>query len=209
MYRVALALGLLSSEALAGPCAVIPNEPVILTPDKATIPADGGIVVALEPAYHPTPGGPTPPLDTWTFGDGRKVRPVHLAPGLETVPVTGATATLKWVTVGAGKRAPLAAPKVVQVAVKTAVEMRHSSTTVTATFADVPAGVIAVVAFDKTGAAKSWAIPSGKTAAIYATGGCTTSPNGTTPTNRGETITLAFVDDGGRMSAPSTAVTVQ
>jgi hypothetical protein len=208
MSRFALVVLLVSSVAAAAPCPLIPNKPVVLTPANAQVAADGGFVVVQRPDYDHG-DKPTPPLISWKFADGSKPKIVHVAPGLDVLPVAGAKATLDKISVTTGKPAALAAPKVVSVTYTSTPQMRHGSTSVTAVLADLPATVIAVVAFDKAGVARSWGVPTSGAVILYRTGGCDQAPEGTTPISPGDEIRLAYVDAAGRLGPQSAVVTVK
>jgi hypothetical protein len=165
-----------------------------------------------------TPGDPAI-QPTWRFRGGAKPTIVSLAPGLALMkpPAISGNVELvddsqRFLIAGLAtttKRKLLDAPKL-KSAVYEERGGRRSYEQVTLELADpAPAGVLAIVLLDDKGA-KSWRLitPSSTTVAGYSQGGCTPLPNGTRPSKTGDTVRVAFVDDGGRLSAPSAPIKI-
>lgn len=203
---------LIASTASAAPCPVIENIPKPLTKSGAAIADGGGIVVALVPQQGSADTAPK--LATWKL-DGKPVVIDHLAPGLDVVKITKAAtltdgAKLK-LAVTKGAAAPvLDAPKVDGIRRDAPANSRHPYVITHATFtSDAPATAVAVIVFDDKGAARSWGAQVGKDAAVYARGGCNQLVEGTTDSNVGDAVTLAYVDASGRIGKKSAPITIK
>ncbi|HEY5920061.1 MAG TPA: hypothetical protein VIV11_00260, partial [Kofleriaceae bacterium] len=184
--------------------------PAILTPATATVDELGGIVAT------------NPPKNGWELAQSTTAKQLELrnvAPGLVVIPLPtngmfelrdSKHAVLASVTRGPTKVTPLPAPKP-RLVRRTAPKSRGDDSTITAMFAaKPPAGAVALIVFAK-GKPRSWGrVTAGSTSVVVYRGACqTTPPAGTISSRIGETITLAWLDETGHVSAPSRAVKVR
>ncbi len=203
----------------AGDCAFTPLHAVVVTRPDATIPSDGGILVAT--TYE---AGSAKDKDENAVRPGWRLRGKTLtapkidvlAPGLavyritfgsQTAPVELEDEDHKVVAKVTGSKAMLArlAPPKPTSIVYSATMSRHSSQSITATLdADAPAEAFAIVIADAKGNARSWGnVSKGKVQYPYSHSDCGMLPNGTNPPAAGDLVTLYWVTADGRRSEPS------
>jgi hypothetical protein len=163
-----------------------------------------------------------PPNDGWEVAQASVAKPLELraiAPGLAVIilPTNGAFdirdakhAVLATAMRGPTKVTALPAPKPTSVQLKRP-QARGRDTTITATLAaKPPTGAVALIVFAK-GKPRSWGrVTAGSTSVIVYRGACqTTPPAGTVASRVGESVTLAWLDETGHVSAASTAVKIR
>jgi hypothetical protein len=217
-HVILLALVVATRVAVAGEC---PSEPLAarpLTADGAEIAADGGIVVVYErqAADEPKRGL----VKDWRFVDGKqRTAPTvkTVAPGVEVLQPAGTLLQdargKKLLGFSRAKAATsvLEAPSVAAaVRNASAAGQRIVETLVVQLQATAPADRILVV-FDKAGkVARSWAHATGSTRniAVFSKGGCALVAEGTTDSQVGDEVRLAWVDLSGRLSPLSPAIKV-
>ena len=214
-----VAAALLPQGLHAGDCAPRFPRPRIVTPDGAAIPVGGGILVE-ETANTNGAALEAAPIKAWRFAEGkRRVAPKEreLAPGLTVLEVVGTRLenasghTLRGFT--RAKDAPAAppAPKVKAVELVKSHAGYRVNTHLTVELEDAsPAGLFLVV-FDGEGKPRSFGRSqrASTSVEVYSAGECITSPQGTIPTQPGDTVRLAWVDDTGVMSPMSQALMVK
>ncbi|MEZ4399270.1 MAG: hypothetical protein R3B06_04580 [Kofleriaceae bacterium] len=210
--------------AHAGQCAPRLLTPAVVTPDGAALPADGGLlVVDQEPAQaslapgvgaRPFPG----PIGDWRLVAGKqRIAPTvkTVAPGLRVIAPAGTRLVgarkvpIATFSVDKAPRPALAAPVATGVIERTS-GGRRSYTTLRAELKAPAAPGRYLVVLGQDGAPRSWgqAAPGGREVIVYASGGCTTVPDGTIASRRGEQVRLVWVDADGRTSPPSAPLTV-
>lgn len=207
MMVPALVLGTTRAEAV--PCRLAEPQPAVLTPSGATI-ASGGIVVA-------NPPGQGWQLSEPSFGTAN-LRWSTIAPGLAVLglPSQGSFelrddkhALLVTVATGRTQHKPLPAPKPSSVKLVPR-KSRGGDTTIVATFASKPPErAVALIVYAK-GKARSWGRVGKASSIIVYQGVCqTTPPAGTVASRAGDAVTLAWLDDTGNVSSPSTTVKIR
>lgn len=197
------------THAVAVPCRVATPEAAVLTPMGATIGSGGGIVVANRASDWE--------LIEATAGRA-KLEPRAVAPGLDVIAVAGTGSfelrddnnVFVHVTGGKAKATALPAPKPKQL-VATAPKHRGGDFVVTATLASKPpAGAVALIVMAK-GTPRSWGrVTAGATSIVVYQGSCqVTPPAGTVRSNTGDTVTLAWLDETGHVSAASAPIKIR
>jgi hypothetical protein len=201
--------------------------PKVVTRTGAELPSDGGIVVIAEPKQ----GGKLDPGDaaipkSWRFkGNAGEPTFVSLAPGLAVVKLPkdasgrtisgelfdGKTALVA--VKATDKLTPILPAPSVQSIVEPQRVSRRVRERVTVKLDSQPAGAIAVVLAEpgKNGKPRSYGLipnlPGGGKTSIevdaYAHHECQALPNGTVPSKPGDLVVVMFVDELGRLSAPS------
>ena len=204
-------------------CKIMGLTPSVLTPTRAAIAKDGGILVgALDSDDGELAEGDAARQDGWRIRVGSQATTptiVLLAPGLaiyKLPPDAKAGVLLDHkrtvvgeVTIAATPPAPLPAPKIKK-ASYTARTGRRPYARLDIELDKVPAGAIAIVVTDATGKARSWGqIEAGKTTVRgFDRERCQVLANGTVESKPGDSIKVVFVDAGGRKSPPSNAASV-
>jgi hypothetical protein len=233
MRLALLAVSLLATDALAGPCAVEEGTSMPISPPGIALPADGGILVASTTSMTSSDGGSANAFNrSWRFraADKTEHKPtmISLAPGLVSYrPPADATGALRLVTGGStaynltrttSEEPLLAAPKVSRVRAKTApgTRMRPGTLTVYVDLkvkpvADALGLVVLAVDDDGTVAARSWTnvTAGGKTFIVYESPKRCEMRTPAEATLAGEKVQVAYVDTKGRLSAVSKTFTVQ
>ena len=226
MYRLAAfvvaSIALVSSSA-AGDCAFSGLAAKVITPANAIVPGDGGIVVAAVTDHH----GALSPGDEavhpgWRLRVGPDLLkpPIEvIAPGLAIYRVAVANAfkvelendkheVVGTVRPARGSGDPLAAPQLKRAWFEPN-HSRHGSERVGVEVdGAVPATAIALVVADAKGTPRSWTLVDGQALYPYTSASCLALPNGTIGTKAGDTITVFWVDAGGRRSAASKPIHV-
>lgn len=216
---IACLLLVTASRADAGECAPQLLTPTIATPENATLPSGGGLLVVERSGRSDMAGAG--PVTDWRFVDGKKrVAPVArtLAPGLSVLaPVGSRLETLKKQKIRTFRRSTDAAPPLAAPAIKKVEQIRSRQGYRITTFvraelaAPAPAEQYLVV-FDKDGkTARSFGVAAKDATAvtIYIEAECTVVPDKTLRTDAGEQIKLAWVNATGQMSPLSAAFTVE
>jgi hypothetical protein len=212
---------LASAKLAAADCAVVGLMPKVAN-DAAKLPDDGGIVVVAASIADGklAPGDVTKHADWRIRAGGTLVTPTieTLAPGLSVYRVTTGDklqleddgAVLGKATRSNDKRDRLAAPAIKKLVYDGHFGM-HRSENVTAALAGAPpATAIAIVIADASGKARSFGmLEAGKPVLPLLSYDCVPLPNGTVVSKRGDRVKLFWVDDAGRLSAPSAVVTIQ
>ena len=205
-------------------CARMGLAPVVLTPQNAAVPLDGGVVVGITGA--PGDHGDVDEVvqRTWRFRVGAALHEPKietLAPGLAVyrLPVKAPKAQLEdggkvvqgKITFGEDKPLALAAPKVKRITHQRTITGRGSSARTEVELGEaVPPGAVAIVLADAKGAARSWGgIDVGALGAVpYAQSRCGVLPNGTLESSAGDQVTVFWVDRAGRRSPASAPVKI-
>ncbi|MFN0248661.1 MAG: hypothetical protein ACKV2T_17360 [Kofleriaceae bacterium] len=208
-----------AAAANAGECAPRILTSRIVTPDKATIPNGGGIVVLQSDADNKE-SAVTGAIKSWRFVDNRRrVAPVvrEIAPGLSVLDPVGTRldnakrGKLRAFTRGTAAASPLAPPKVKAVKHELSAAGRRINTYVSVELDQPATADQFLVVFDKAGkVARSFgAAKTGDTrVVIYTAGECMLVPDGTLATEAQDSITLAWLDTTGQLSPRSAVVTV-
>lgn len=160
------------------------------------------------------------PIKNWRFAeDKRRVAPKErgLAPGLTVLEVAGTRLEdgrgHKLRAFARAKDAPAApaAPKVKAVELVKSHAGYRVNTSVNVVLEEAPPDGLFLVVFDAEGKPRSFgrSQPTSTSVEVYSAGECITSPQGTLPTQPGDTIRLAWVDDTGVMSPMSETKTVK
>lgn len=202
-----------AAPARAGDCGIRNPDLTIETPEGATLPSDGHVLVAQDSHLPTMIAGP---LDKWRLVDrGRRVAPTlrHLAPGLTAI--VGAGDRLENHVRGGKLRAftrsktpgpTLTAPSAKQVTHVHTASRRRSRMTVDVELARPATAAQFLVMLDKDGkVARSFGrtVVGSTRVVVYLAGECMMQPDGTLSTKAGDEVTLAWVDPFGRMSPRS------
>jgi hypothetical protein len=211
----------------AGDCAMWGLTAKVLTKANAELPPDGRILVMATPK----PNGKLEPGDasivkSWRFkGSDGEPTFTSIAPGLAVIhppinasgrPIGGelvdGTKSLVVVKTTDTKRALPAAPVIKNIVLAERMG-RRSSSRITVTLEARPLNLVGVVLTGPDGKPRSFGVfhdysDAGKPIGgvqidVFASQDCQALPNGTVPSKVGEVVTLRFVDDAGRVSAPS------
>jgi hypothetical protein len=227
MLRLALAVVVAALALPARPatadCAFSGLSAKVVTPANTIVPGDGGIVVAAVADLHGTLSqGDEAVHPGWRLRIGSDVLapPIEvIAPGLAIYRVAVANAfkveleTDKHEVVGTvrparGSGDPLAVPQLKRAWFESN-DGRHGHERVGVELVGaVPATAVALVVADTKGTPKSWTLLDGGPLYPYRSASCVALPNGTIGTHAGDTITLFWVDAGGRRSAASKPIKV-
>jgi hypothetical protein len=217
---LALAIAPASSDAK---CAFWGLTPKVVSGD-IELPADGGIVVALDP----TMDGKLDPGDgvvqpTWKLRVGKtRVAPVIevLAPGLAVYRAPAGTAgafqldngtdVVGKARAGTAKRDKLAAPVVKTIIYEGTVGGRRPSANITLTFdGGIPTGAVAIVIADAKGTPRSFGtIERGKDVIGFSRERCMAMPNGTVESKPGDKVVVYWIDEAGRRSDATKPIAV-
>ena len=221
MRSLALVLTLLLAKAAHADCAQWGLAPKVLTATDAVVPSDGGIVVgaipdargaldkgdaAVQRGWRIHVGSDTlkPPIDTLAPGLAVYRAAMPNAYKVELVDAGGAVVASVRPAKGSGDK--LAAPAVKHVTFEAVHPDYHGFERLDVELdGDAPAGTLAMIVADEHGKPKSW----GSAAHPYDLHDCQVLPNGTVPSHKGETITLAWVDVSGRVSAWTKPIKVE
>lgn len=214
---IAIVATLAPAPARAGQCAPRILSPKIVTADSATIPKGGGLVVVQSDDSSVTAIGP---ISSWRFVDKkRRVAPTlrAIAPGLTVLAPVGTRldnakrGKLRTFTLGKDATSPRPAPTVKSIEQLRSAQGYRVTTYVSVELDQPVTADQFLVAYDKEGkVARSFGTAkSGDThVVIYTAGECTLLPDGTQVTQAGDSITLAWLDTTGQLSARSAAVAV-
>ena len=220
MRSLALLVLLLPAHASAD-CGLMGLVPKVLTADDAALAPDGGIVVgAVSEDRGPMENGDIAIQKAWTFAvPAGTITPAieSIAPGLAVYKTSAAAFELKSdqgdvlakATRTDAKRAKLAAPKVKTLKYDAPFSKRNIVRIEVTVDGGAPAGAIALVLADAKGTPKSWGPADGAVFYPYSHRDCLTLPNGTTPSKKGDKVTLFWVDADGRKSAFTKPMTIK
>lgn len=224
MFRLACAAFLataLVSPLASAKCAMGHLAPKVMT--TAPIPAGGGIVVATldVPYSEADEGDAVQPSWQLDVGDAKSAPKIDtLAPGLAVYRVPAGTGTIKLLdgtkvrataTFAKGDApAALAAPKLEAVRHDRTYGRRASAFTTVTLDGAPPAGAVALVLADAKGKPRSYGLVegTGTELRVYAQSRCSVLPNGTIESKMGDKVTLFWVDQSGRKSAPSKVIEI-
>jgi hypothetical protein len=220
MRFVVLLIALVPVRAEAD-CAMMGLAAKVLTQPDTVLAPDGGIVVgavseergslesgdiAIQKSWQiVVPKGTiTPAIDT-------------LAPGLAVYKSNvdafelrdGDGTTLVKATRSSTTRGKLDAPKVKTIKYDAPMSRRMVKRIEVVLDGPKPPGVIALVLADAKGKPKSWGPAEGVVFYPYLQRDCLTLPNGTTPSAKGDKVTLFWVDESGRKSAFTKPMTIK
>jgi len=212
-------LSLASPRIARGDCAMVEYFPNPLTPAATDI-GDGGIVVAqLAFAKHlPTESS------TWRFRVGTKTSVpaiTSIAPGLDVyrpskrgaklVLVGGDGKPIVELTSTKRKRAELPVPSIKAIQFSESRGRHSSASTVAELIGDPPDGVIALVAYDRTGKPRSFGtvVKNAKQVDLYNRSDCGGPFRGTVVSRTGDRIRVAWLDASGRLSKQSAPIRVR
>ncbi len=217
--KALLALVLLSGVAAATPCPILEYRPTVLTPAGTDVGAGGGVVIGWGSPWGQQPSRFDKTWTSWKFAGGIPVTRTELAPGLEVYAGPKATQledgkgkVIATVTRGTATTAMLAAPDIVSIGRLAPTTSRHPYVNTTATVKAVPAGAVALIAYDEAGkVADTWGGVAAKATevSIYASGGCGQLPPNMVDVPVGAKLRLAWVDAAGRVGALSKPVAVR
>ncbi|CAN5698369.1 hypothetical protein BH11MYX2_BH11MYX2_21790 [soil metagenome] len=193
--------------------------PTVLTPDKAPLVGGGGILIADLPAAMTAPGKAPPPAPVWSLRDGT-TKNSTIAPGLTVRVPTGKAKSSPFELVDATQRhvvtvygtedlgGPVPVPNVSSVVTMGATSYRTSGE-ISLKAPGVPAGIAAIVLANADGTPREFMrVQKGDTKADPIHGHCQQDPDGTLTTQVGDSVTLFYVDDHGRVSKPTKAFKV-
>ncbi len=211
-----------SQNAVAGQCQEPRLTPHIVTPQGASVPDDGGVLVAHQDSQSSLGGGFLDPRAKLRFFAGKTSKPAvprTVAPGLVVLEGPGTSLVdgmnprkRTLLTFGRPAVPPpaLATPKVKSVTFHRGQSRRPRTSVVVKLGATTTARQILVVLDAEGTGARSWGIAAvgADTVEVYAVGECTGVPDGTRPTAAGDDIRLAWVDLTGRLSAPTSVIRV-
>jgi hypothetical protein len=205
-------------------CAIQELAPLVLTPNEAQLPMDGGVLVAwgYETRGEQRDGDTSRPKD-WTFSVA--ATPVTIAPDVTVYRPTKPGGKL---TITDGKHQQLASfaiaskapPSKLVAPAPTAIRRQHhkskrsAMTTVTAELADAPpADAFAVITYRGKAAIDFFVIERDdkqpKSVDVHRDPGrCRFLPTGIQTPNAGEEVTLAWVDNVGRVGPQSKPIKV-
>jgi hypothetical protein len=218
MVRFALLFAVLASSPADAKCAMSHLRPTVVT--TGGIIAGGGFLVATVQAPYDVKDEGEAAQPTWQVeAGGTKFLPTidTLAPGLVVyrVPMAGDAVLLDGATVVAkltatkGNPAPLAAPKVKAIRHDKRLGRRASAYTKVTLDGAPPAGAVALVLTDAKGTARSYGLVESDTEiTVYAHARCGVVPNNTIESKSGDKVKVFWVDQSGRVSAPSKAITI-
>jgi len=232
---VAVAAVLVAPPVDAGPCAVPTIGAVSATKPNAVVQDGGGVIVTLGRVDGPSDEVVRAPVsdvsrDDWRFVDGGKlVKPTidKIAPGLAVyrLPDSKSTSyvleTAKHTKIVSVKRAldrgttVLPAPVVVgggQVDFPPMQRGGGGSVVTVHLVAPAPKGAFVLIAYGPDGVARSSGTPEpgSKDVSIWHTRDrCETEAPGTLPSSIGEKITVAWLDESGRLSAKSAPIEIK
>lgn len=222
MHRVSLIVLMslaATPHAHANSCATIPHKPSVLTPAATALRPGGGIAVA----YVSGTGFVGDPFAIWQLRDTGKPVVRHVAPGLDVL-LTDGPAVLEDEHHAVVLRVDRAAPAAASAKPVAAPAPTAALLTAMGTIADqwrashllirvtVPRDVVALVMFDATGKdAWAWSIARAPATevVVFEGGSCSNNPEGTREPFAGEKIRLAWLDESGRLSAPSAPITIK
>ena len=213
--KLAIAVAcLLATPALAAAdCAMLGLVPKVLN-DGSTITADGGFVVAaVSEDRGPIAKGDVAADTGWLLGKKQKPAVIKLAPGLAVYQTGGVATELLDGTkpvarlAGVAKRDRLEAPKVTTILYEHR-RGRRMVSRVIVQLETVPPGAVALVLADDKGKPRSFGLVKGTTVDAFLSRDCLVLPNGTVPSETGDSVKLAFVDDAGRLSASTAAIKI-
>ncbi len=204
------------SVAFASPCPPIELQPQVLTPQKTAISA--GVVVAWVGDWQRLELPYDEDVTEWKVASKSPVL-TELAPGLEiivaapsaTAVVDKNGATIVEFTVATKVGAILSPPARVTVT-RTAADpktTRHPWVRTTAKLAGAPpAGVVALVVLAHGKPVSYGIVGKERGVEVFGDTTCNPHPAGTVDVQPGESVQLAWVDAGGRVSKPSRAIKV-
>lgn len=218
----------LPARVRAGACARPGQRAVFLTPSGATVPREGGVVLAVRTAFG-GPHEPTPLGGRYRLSGAAGTLELEaelLAPWLARIPLRGARegalsiegpAGSLEVLAGApsfrGPEAPRPRSAVLSRWEGRAQPYAPPGWSVTASLAvAVPSRVVAVLVGERSSGARraSTETQPGERSLVLerSAGRCGIVPPAVLSLGRGSEVTLAYVDEVGRVSAPSAAVRV-
>jgi hypothetical protein len=216
---LALVVLLVPAQAAAD-CALLGLAPKVLTAPDAKLSVDGGIVVgAVSVDRGALENGDAAVQANWKFVGPRPMPPTIdvLAPGLAVYRSAYVQLELQnesGDTVAKAARSNatpdlLAAPKIKTLRFDAPMSRRSIQRVEVTLDGAAPAGVIALVLADTQGTPKSWGPAVGSVLYPYLQRDCLVLPNGTVPSKKGDKVTLFWIDEHGRKSAPTKPLAIK
>jgi hypothetical protein len=218
---LALVISVGLSAAAAADCALMGLAPKLMTPAGATLAPDGGIVVGAESVERDSlRDGDVAVQEAWRFvvpmgtiepaievlAPGLAVYRASVVDALELCDDAGACVKTTRAT---APRTLLAAPKIKSIKYDAPLSKRRIVRVEVVLDGPPPPGVTALVLADAKGAARSWGPAVGSVFYPYLSRDCLALPNGTVGSAKGDKVTLFWVDDSGRRSARTPALTIR
>lgn len=223
-----VAFALLARDADAG-CARTELSPTVLTPDGATLPSDGGVLVGWQVSVYDSKKPQHALGPTFRGKDGNTsvdLQPRQIAPGVYVYrPASTGKGALSlfdgkdkvgtWPRGGVTDKLSLAAPDASSATLTVDTNPRYQKQTFSVDVAGVPDAAVGVLTYDDKGTALAFAtVPHDRVGATtivpYASPGrCAFDPDGMHPPTAGSKVTIAWVDPFGRIGPPSKVLVVK